>query len=76
MAKSFNENMEKHRILIWNAADDQLIQPRIQTYGYTAEILDEGKALWTRTDSLDKKRDIEQGEQKAATAPPVQFRNY
>lgn len=67
MYATFNENMEKHRILIWNAADDQLVQPRIETYGYTAEVLDAGKALWAQTDLMGKKQDTELDEQKAAT---------
>ncbi len=67
MANSFNQNMESHRILIWNASDDPLIQPRIQLYGYTIEKLDEGKTLWTQTDAQDKKQNNELAEQRVAT---------
>lgn len=59
--------MESWRILIWNAADDPEIQPRLQTYGYTAEKLDEGKALWQQTDEAGKQQSKEQSEQTAAT---------
>ena len=67
MYTTFNENMEKHRILIWNASDDLLIQPRLENYGYTIDALQAGKDLWTRTDGFDKKQDQEMSEQKSAT---------
>ena len=67
MYATFNENLENYRILIWNAEDDPLIQPRLANYGYTAEKFQEGKDLWAQTDLLGKKQDQEMSEQKAAT---------
>ncbi len=65
--QSFNNQMEKLRILIWNAAADELIQPRLELYSYTTEKLDQGKQLWQQTDAQNKKQDKEQAEQYAAT---------
>ena len=65
--KTFNEQMESWRILIWNAADDTEIQPRLAIYGYTPEKFDEGKSLWQQTDQAGKQQAREQNEQTAAT---------
>jgi hypothetical protein len=65
--KTFNQQMESWRILIWNAADDTQIQPRLETYGYTAEKFSDGKNLWQQTDQAGKQQDKEANEQTAAT---------
>jgi hypothetical protein len=65
--KTFNQQMESSRILIWNAADDTEIQPRLENYGYTTEKFDQGKALWQQTDQAGKQQEKEQNEQTAAT---------
>jgi hypothetical protein len=65
--KTFNEQLESWRILIWNAADDAEIQSRLAIYGYTTEKLDQGKALWQQTDQAGKQQAKEQNEQTAAT---------
>ncbi len=65
--KTFNEQLEFCRILIWNAADDTEIQPRLENYGYTTEKFDQGKALWQQTDQAGKQQAKEQNEQTAAT---------
>lgn len=65
---TFNQQMEAFRILLWNASEDTIIQPRLETYGYTADKLNEGKTLWTETDTLDKQYDQEFSEQKDATS--------
>ena len=73
--KTFNERMESRRILIWNAADDNQIQQRLQNYGYTAEKFNEGKTLWQQTDQLGKQQAKEQNEQTAATDAFNEARN-
>ncbi|WP_421920805.1 hypothetical protein [Marinifilum sp.] len=73
MYTSFNENMEKHRILLWNASGDTAIQPRLALYGYTSEKLQEGQSLWEKTNSLAQMQDQEMDEQKEATN---QFNEY
>lgn len=65
--KTFNQQMESWRILIWNAADDPEIQTRLENYGYTAEKFDQGKALWQQTDQAGKQQAKEKNEQTAAT---------
>jgi hypothetical protein len=65
--KTFNERLESRRILIWNAADDNQIQTRLENYGYTPEKLSEGKTLWQQTDQAGKQQAKEQNEQTAAT---------
>jgi len=65
--KTFNQQMESWRLLIWNAADDTQIQPRLETYGYTAEKFNEGKNLWQQTDEAGKQQAKEKNEQTAAT---------
>jgi len=67
MYTTFNENMEKYRILLWNASNDSAIQPRLALYAYTPEKLQEGQSLWETTNSLGKLQDKEKDEQKAAT---------
>ncbi|PXY01650.1 hypothetical protein DF185_09285 [Marinifilum breve] len=67
MYTTFNENMEKHRILLWNASDDAGIQPRLSIYGYTAEKLHEGQSLWEQTNNYGQLQNKEKDEQKAAT---------
>lgn len=66
--KNFNETMEATRIMIWNASNDPIIQPRLQIYSYTPEKLEEGKAIWNATDAINKQQAIEQSEQSEATA--------
>lgn len=65
--KTFNEQLESWRILIWNAAGDTEIQSRLANYGYTPEKFDEGKSLWQQTDLAGKQQAKEQNEQTAAT---------
>ncbi|GET29350.1 hypothetical protein [Prolixibacter sp. SD074] len=65
--KTFNEQMESWRILIWNAADDAEIQSRLENYGYTPEKFDQGKALWQQTDQAGKQQSKELNEQTTAT---------
>tara|TARA_R110001583_G_scaffold39735_2_gene127206 strand:+ start:1046 stop:1699 length:654 start_codon:yes stop_codon:yes gene_type:complete len=67
MYTSFNENMEKHRLLLWNAFNDTAIQPRLEHYAYTPEKLQEGQSLWEKTSSLGTVQNKEKDEQKAAT---------
>ncbi len=67
MYTTFNENMEKHRILLWNAFNDSAIQPRLAFYAYTPEKLQEGQAIWEKTNSFSQLQDKEKDEQKTAT---------
>ncbi len=67
MYTSFNENMEKHRILLWNAFNDSAIQPRLALYAYTPEKLQEGQSIWEQTNSFGQLQYKEKDEQKAAT---------
>ena len=67
MYTTFNENMEKHRILLWNSTNDAAIQPRLAFYGYTPEKLKEGQSLWEQTHSFGQLQNKEKDEQKAAT---------
>lgn len=67
MYTTFNENMEKYRILLWNASDDSRIQVRLALYSYTEEKFNQGKELWQQTDSFGKMQDKEKNEQKEAT---------
>ena len=70
--KTFSQILESDRLLIWNACDDPMIQPRLEPYTYTAEKLGEGKTLWTATDVQNKLQVSEQNEKKIATD---QFQN-
>ena len=65
--RTFNDQMENFRILIWNAGEDATMKERLATYGYSPERINQGKTLWTVTDTLNKKQDQELYEQKNAT---------
>lgn len=65
--ENWNQTMESDGILIWNAADDPVISPRLEKYMYTQEKFDEGKTFWKEADEMDRIQSTEKEEQKRAT---------
>lgn len=50
-----------------NALNNEAIQALLETFGYNSEVLNVGKELYTKTESLHTKQKKEYGEQYAAT---------
>lgn len=65
--KSMNKTMERCRIKIWNAAEDEVIRTRIEPFGYNTEKLDAMKALYNETEVLFLKQKQETGEWRNAS---------
>ncbi len=65
MANGFNDQMEKHHVLIWNA-DDPVIFGRIEPYDYTIEKLAAGKSLYQEVITLNNDQDSKSKEEKSA----------
>lgn len=65
--QSMNDLMERCRIKIWNAAEDEVISTRIAPFGYTAEKMDSLKALYDETEALFAKQKQETAEWRNAS---------
>lgn len=65
--RSMNNNLERCRIKIWNAAEDKVISTRIEPFGYTSERMNGLKALYTETETLFAKQKQEASEWKNAS---------
>ena len=65
--QSMNDSMERCRIKIWNAAEDEVISTRIAPFGYTAEKMDSLKVLYNETESLFDKQKQETAEWRNAS---------
>lgn len=65
--QSMNYVMERCRIKIWNAAEDEVISTRIAPFGYTAEKMDSLKNLYNETEALFAKQKQETGEWRNAS---------
>ncbi len=59
---SIQSMLQDYRILIWNAADDPIIQSRIEPLGYTSEKLQQGKDLYLEVKNLSENQRKEYAE--------------